>query len=103
MYARLLPAIAILLFVSPVFPQATTANVVGSVTDPSGGLIPSATVTIRNRQTAQARSAMTDSQGNYEFPFLQIGEYSITVEKAGSQKSEVEPFTLSLDQVARVT
>ena len=42
MYARLLPAIAILLFVSPVFPQATTANVVGSVTDPSGGLIPSA-------------------------------------------------------------
>jgi hypothetical protein len=46
---------------------------------------------------------MTDSQGNYEFPFLQIGEYSITVEKAGSQKSEVEPFTLSLDQVARVT
>jgi hypothetical protein len=102
MYARLLLAVAILQFVSPLFPQATTANVVGSVTDPSGGLIPSATVTIRNPQTGQTRFATTDSQGNYEFPFLQVGEYSITVEKAGFQKSEVAPFTLSLGQIARV-
>ena len=93
---RLLAAVSMLLTVSPVFPQATTANVVGSVTDPSAGLVPSATVTIRNRHTGQARTTQTDAQGNYEFPFLQIGEYSITVEKAGFQKSEVAPFTLSL-------
>src|SRR5688572_7325012 len=90
------------LAVSPLFPQATTARVVGAVTDPSGGMVPAATVTIQNRQTGQARNTETDAQGNYEFPFLQIGEYSISVEKAGFQKSEVASFTLSVDQVARV-
>ena len=48
-------------------------------------------MTITNRQTGQARTAQTDAQGNYEFRFLQIGEYSIAVEKAGFQKSEVAP------------
>ena len=79
----LLLAVTIVLAVSPIFPQATTANVVGTVTDPSGGLVPAATVTIRNRQTGQTRTTQTDAQGTYEFRFLQIGEYSITVEKAG--------------------
>ena len=92
----------LVLAVSPAFPQATTANVVGTVTDPSGGVVPAATVTIRNRQTGQARKAQTDAQGNYEFTFLQIGEYSLTVEKPGFQKSEVAPFSLSVDQVARI-
>jgi hypothetical protein len=87
-------AIATLVAVSPLLPQATTANVVGAITDPSGGVIPAATVTIRNRQTSQQRTTQTDAQGKYEFPFLQIGEYSITVEKEGFQKSEVGPFSL---------
>ena len=91
----------LVLAVSPVFPQATTANVVGVVTNP-GGVVPAAAVTIRNRQTGQTRGTQTDAQGNYEFPFLQIGEYSIAVEKAGFQKSEVAPFSLSVDQVARI-
>ncbi|MGH9630268.1 MAG: carboxypeptidase regulatory-like domain-containing protein, partial [Bryobacteraceae bacterium] len=94
--------VAMLLAVSPVFPQATTANVVGTVTDPSSGVVPAATVTIQNRQTGQARKTETDAQGNYEFPFLQIGEYTVTVEKAGFQKSEVAPFSLSVAQAARV-
>ena len=36
------------------------------------------------------------------FRFLQTGEYSISVEKAGFQKAEVASFTLSVDQVARI-
>src|SRR4051794_29959741 len=102
MRAWLLLAIALLLAVSPLLPQATTANVVGSVTDPSSGVVPAATITILNRQTGQTRTTQSDSQGNYEFPFLQIGEYSITVEKPGFQKAEVTPFALSVNQVARI-
>ena len=79
MRASLLLAIALILAVTPAFPQATTANVL-TVTDPSGGVIPAATVTIQNRQTGQARRADTDAQGNYEFSFLPIGEYRLTVE-----------------------
>jgi hypothetical protein len=95
-------SLLILLAVSPVFPQANTANIVGVVTDPSGSMVPAAAVTIQNRQTGQRRTTQTDAQGAYEFPFLQIGEYSITVEKAGFQKAEVAPFPLSLGQAARI-
>src|SRR4051794_24632010 len=102
MRASILLAIALILAVIPAFPQATTANVVGTVTDPSGGVVPAATVTIQNQQTGQARRADTDAQGNYEFRFLQIGEYTLAVEKPGFQKSEVSQFTLSVDQVARI-
>src|SRR5690349_15440177 len=102
MRVSLMLAITLVLAVSPALPQATTANVVGTVTDPSGGLVPGATVTIQNRQTGQARTAQTDTQGNYEFTFLQIGQYSLTVEKQGFQKSEVGAFPLSVDQVARI-
>jgi hypothetical protein len=92
----------VMLAVSPLYPQATTANVVGTVSDPSGGIVPAANVTITNRQTGQARTAQTDAQGNYEFRFLQTGEYSIAVEKTGFQKAEVARFSLSVDQVARI-
>src|SRR5713226_741687 len=98
---RLLPFL--LLFSSaPLFSQAITATAVGTVTDPTGAVVPNAKVTIRSRQTNQARAATTDSAGAYEFSFLPVGPYSLTVEAAGFQKSEVGQFTLSVDQVARV-
>ena len=70
MRVLLLLAVTIVLAVSPIFPQATTANVVGTVTDPSGGVVPAATVTIQNRQTGQARRAQTDDQGTTNFGFF---------------------------------
>src|SRR5688572_7759022 len=102
MRAWLLPVIAVIMSVSSLFPQATTANIVGTVTDPSGGVVPTATITVRNRQTGQVRKAESDALGNYELRFLQVGEYSLEIEKAGFQKSEIGPFSLSVDQVARV-
>ena len=44
----------------------------------------------------------TDGQGNYEFRFLPVGEYSMSIEKPGFQKAEVAPFQLSVDQVAMI-
>ena len=86
----------------PLFSQAITAKVVGTVTDPSGAVIPGAKVTIRNVQTNQARTGTTDELGNYEFSFLPVGAYSLSVEAVGFQKSEVRQFTLNVDQVARM-
>lgn len=86
----------------PLFPQAITANVVGTVSDPSGALVGNARVEIRNLQTNQVRSATTDGLGNYEFRFLPTGPYVITVEATGFQRAEVQNVNLSVDQVARV-
>ncbi len=94
--------LALVLASSPLFSQAITANVVGTITDPSGAAVPGATVFIRNQQTNQSRSAKTDEQGKYEFPFLPVGVYGLTVDARGFQRSEVAAFPLSVDQVARV-
>lgn len=102
MRVLLLLAIIAVLAISPIFPQATTANVVGTITDASGAVVPAATVTIQNRQTGQARTTQSDDQGAFELRFLQAGEYSLSVEKVGFQKSDVAPFSLSVDQVARI-
>src|SRR5216684_625178 len=82
--------------------QATTAKVVGTVTDPSGAAIPSATVTARNAQTNQSRATKTNEVGNYEFSFMPVGAYTLTVESSGFQKAEVSQFQLTVDQVARI-
>jgi hypothetical protein len=87
---------------APLFSQAITATAAGTVTDPTNAAVPNAKVTIRSQQTNQARTTNTDSAGFYEFSFLPIGAYSLTVEAAGFQKSEMAPFTLSVDQVARL-
>src|ERR1700730_4096029 len=82
--------------------QAITAKVVGTVTDASGAAVPGAGVTIQSVQTNQSRSTKANDVGNYEFSFLPIGSYTLTVEAAGFQKAEVTPFQLSVDQTARV-
>ncbi|MBM3724542.1 MAG: TonB-dependent receptor [Acidobacteria bacterium] len=82
--------------------QSTTAKVVGTVTDPSGAVIAAAKVEVRNTQTGLARSAQTDQSGGYEFNFLPVGPYAMSVEAAGFQRAEVEGLALSVDQVARV-
>jgi len=99
---RLLAATAALLLPLPLLSQATTAKVVGTITDPSGAVVPAAKVSIRQEQTNQVRATATDTVGNYEFSFLPVGPYTLAVEASGFQKSEVGPFQLSVDQVARV-
>ncbi|MBK5291872.1 MAG: TonB-dependent receptor [Acidobacteriia bacterium] len=86
----------------PIFGQAVTATVVGNVSDPSGAIVPKAKVTIRNQLTNQARTTETDQTGKYEFSFLAIGSYGLTVEATGFQTSQVSAFQLSVDQVARL-
>ncbi|HWB96597.1 MAG TPA: TonB-dependent receptor [Bryobacteraceae bacterium] len=86
----------------PSFSQSVTAKAVGIVTDPSGAIIQGAKVTIRNQQTNQVRTGTTDNLGSYEFTFLPIGSYTLSVEAVGFQRAEVSSFQLNVDQVARV-
>ena len=85
-----------------VYAQAITAKVVGTVSDPSGAAVPTAIVSIHNVQTNQVRSTKTNEVGNYEFSFLPIGEYTLSIEAPGFQKAEISQFQLNVDQVARV-
>jgi hypothetical protein len=86
----------------PLLPQAVTAKVTGTVTDPSGAAVQSARVELRNTDTNVVRTTTTDAIGNYEFPFVPTGPYTLLVEASGFQKASVSRFQLSVDQVARL-
>ena len=60
-----------------------TGTVVGTVRDESGAIIPGAKVTITHQGTGAVRSMQTDSSGNYNFPLLPVGTYTLKIEMQG--------------------
>jgi hypothetical protein len=81
--------------------QVTTADVVGTVTDSSGALVPNTKVVITNTGTNDSRTGQTNSQGEYVFTLLKPGRYSVRVEATGF-KAYVGTVTVSAGDRARV-
>lgn len=78
--------------------QVTFATLHGTVTDTSGAVVGSATVTALNTTNGISTTANTDAKGYYIFPQLQIGgPYTITVEGAGFQKFQSSGLMLNLN------
>lgn len=75
----------------------STATLAGTVTDPSGAVIPGATVTIHSLDTGVERTTVSDEAGNYTAPSLQPGDYRVSVSTAGFSKYVVERLTLQVD------
>jgi len=102
-----LPAIAGLLAVSflavsPAFSQTiTTGDVSGIVTDTTGAVIPNATVTLKNVDTNETRSMVTNEAGQYRFSLLKPGDYDVSAQSAGL-KSNAQKFTALVGQVTEV-
>jgi carboxypeptidase family protein len=77
------------------WPQTEVATVFGTVTDPSGAVIPAAHVTILNQSTGLKRDSSTDSTGQYHISGLPMGSYSVRVQKEGFQTQVREGMTLT--------
>src|SRR2546426_3483247 len=75
----------------PVFGQVTTAgSIVGSVTDPTGAVVPNATVTAKNKATGKESTATTTDNGNFNIPQVSSGLFTLTVQAtSGFKKSQV--------------
>jgi hypothetical protein len=67
--------------------QTTTGSIVGTVTDKTSAVVPTATVTVTNVDTGIATKTVTDTSGNYVVTPLPVGHYSVTVEARGFKKS----------------
>src|SRR5579872_5706881 len=63
-----------------------TGTLVGLVSDSSGAAVPNARVTITNVQTKVESHTQTTPDGNYDVPYLNVGEYEVSVESAGFKK-----------------
>jgi hypothetical protein len=82
--------------------QTTTADVVGTVTDPTGAALPDAKVTVENLATHGIQTTQTTSSGDYDVPFLLPGHYSVRVELANFKTFSVADITLQVGDRARV-
>lgn len=93
-------SIVLLLGVSGVFAQAqaSTADLVGSVVDQTGAVIPGATVTVRNQATGIGRSSISNSSGEYQFIGLPPGTYQVTAEAATFKILAIDDVKLTLGQ-----
>jgi hypothetical protein len=63
--------------------RAQSAAITGTVVDPSGGVVPNATVTIHNPVSGLQRSTTTDAAGNFTFPNVPFNPYHLTVNATG--------------------
>src|SRR5215510_10395176 len=87
MRVRLLTLSLLTLFLPHVtFAQATNGSVRGTVTDPNGAALASASVAVKNAATGFERRLTTSDEGTYLADNLPPGEYEIQVESQGFQK-----------------
>src|SRR5580693_9009231 len=87
-----------LMLAGPASAQTTTGTLRGRVTDPTGAVIPQATVTAAGPQ-GQKTTAVTDNQGNYELKGLPPGSYTITTSAKGFAVSTEQNFAIAASQV----
>src|SRR6266851_4344920 len=66
----------------------TTGDIAGVVTDPTGAVIPSATVNLRGVDTGATQTTTTNQSGAYRFTLLKPGEYRVIAIVGGFQKTE---------------
>lgn len=81
--------------------QLATADILGTVTDATGAVVPQAKVTITNTGTREQRTAMTDASGNYDFSLLPVGTYDVSVAEAGFKGSTVTHVAIEAGDRAR--
>jgi hypothetical protein len=86
---------------SPLEAQSFYGSIVGTVTDPSGAIIPSATVTVTNIGTNDKRTALTDAAGNYRFVNLAPANYRLEVEASGFKRLTRESIAVQVQSAVR--
>ena len=95
--------LALLLAVAPgAHAQTVTGTIQGTVADTSGGVVPGATVVIRNMDTGAERTVVTNESGLYTAPFIQIGRYVVTATLTGFGTVAREGIRVALNDTSVV-
>jgi hypothetical protein len=84
------------------FAQVDTGAILGTVTDPNGGVIPGAQVTITQEGTGISSSTQTRADGTYIFSPVRIGAYTIEVKYTGFKTERRSGVSVNIQQQAVV-
>jgi len=74
--------------------QEFRATISGVVADPTGAVVPGASIVVTESQTGTVNHTVSDAAGQYVMPFLAPGDYSITASAAGFEKVTRSGITL---------
>jgi hypothetical protein len=95
-------SIALLVATQVAQAQEVTASIVGTITDQSGAPIKGAIVLATDTERGTTYSATTNDSGSYNLTRLPVGSYSVKVSASGFESALHPPFTLVLNQTARI-
>ena len=82
--------------------QTATGQITGTIKDASGAVMAGAKVTLKNQGTNLTRETTSSDTGDYVFPLLPVGVYSISAEQQGFKVAKQSDITLLVNQVMRV-
>src|SRR5260370_6609321 len=94
--------VAILCSANAAWGQEVTGTMTGTITDASGAPLAGASVTAKDMDRGTVWPATTNPEGIYNILRIPVGSYSLRVEAKGFQTALYPPFTLVLNQTARV-
>ncbi|MBI4164493.1 MAG: TonB-dependent receptor [Acidobacteria bacterium] len=86
----------------PVLGQERVGTIAGTVTDPTGAVIPEVKVTVRNIATNRTLTTNTVGDGTYRIPEIEPGRYSVSFEKSGFAKYELADAIVLVGKTLRV-
>jgi hypothetical protein len=104
---RLVAVLLVALAFVPAGAQTSTSRITGTVVDPTGAVVPGATVTALHEATGISQTQTTTDAGLYSFASLPVGSYTVTVEKSGFKTAKLTGNVLEtntpLDVVVTLT
>lgn len=89
--------ILMMLFVAALAVRASAQEMAGTVSDQTSGVLPGATVTLKNTSTAATRTVVTNDAGVYSASLLPVGTYNLTFEAKGFQPVSVTGVPLHVN------
>ena len=81
---------------------AQEATLLGTVTDPGGAAVPNVKITATNLESGQAKDIVTNSDGHYVLPDLNIGHYSVKAQATGFKAAEQKNVALQVGDRDRI-
>jgi len=98
----LLFGVALLICPAGAIAQVSTAQLTGTVTDPSGAAVPNAQIKATQTETKLVGRAVTDQQGVFTIPALPVGPYALDVSAQGFGPYNQTGIVLTVGQVANL-
>ncbi len=99
---KFLSVFSITMLCVPLFAQFETGEVLGTIRDQRGQAISKAAITLLNQDTGITARATADDSGNYDFPQVRPGRYTVTAEAPGFSKAAAADVRVDVNARQRV-